>query len=129
MKVPRQSESDKVVIIGCGVTVHEGLKAADILREKGVNARVLDLFSIKPIDAANLNKNISECSGQAIIVEDHYPEGGIYEAVLGVAHESIKRVKHLAVRSIPGSAKPDEQMNIHGINSAAIVREAEDLLK
>jgi transketolase len=80
----------------------------------------LDIFSLKPLDVDGLRKNIEEVGGTVIVVEEHYPEGGIYDAVCGAVPTSIKRIAHLCVRKVPGSAKPDEQLEMHGVNHTAI---------
>jgi Transketolase, C-terminal domain len=78
----RSSDEDDVTIIGAGITLHEALKAADALAEEGINARVIDLYSVKPIDAATLHAAAKATQGRIVTVEDHWPEGGIGEAVL-----------------------------------------------
>jgi transketolase len=72
----------------------------------GISIRILDIFSLKPLDIEALRKNIEEVAGKVIIVEEHYPEGGLYEAVCGAVPGSIKKIEHLCVRNVPGSAKP-----------------------
>ena len=72
--------------------------------------RIVDVFSLKPLDVQGFKKNIEECGGKVLFVEEHYPEGGIRDAVCGVAATSMKVVEHLCVHDVPGSAKPDEQM-------------------
>jgi len=74
-KVVKSSPSDKVLVIGAGVTLYEALSAAEDLEKSGISVRVLDPFTIKPIDAATIIKNAKECGGKIVTVEDHYPEG------------------------------------------------------
>lgn len=74
-KVIKSSPSDKVLVIGAGVTLYEALSAAEDLEKSGISVRVLDPFTIKPIDAATIIKNAKECGGRIVTVEDHYPEG------------------------------------------------------
>lgn len=74
-KVIKSSPSDKVLVIGAGVTLYEALSAAEDLEKSGISVRVLDPFTIKPIDAATIIKNAKECGGKIVTVEDHYPEG------------------------------------------------------
>ena len=74
----RESSKDEVLVVGGGVTVYEALKAADLLKEKGVCVRVVDIFSVKPVDKEGLRKNAALAKNRVIVVEDHYPEGGIY---------------------------------------------------
>jgi len=99
--VVRKSDKDVALVIGAGVTLHEGLKAADLLAANGVHIRVMDPFTIKPIDAAGIIENAKACGGRIITVEDHYPEGGLGEAVQSaVALERNIVVKKLAVNSV-----------------------------
>jgi transketolase len=121
-KVLRRSDRDRAAIIAAGVTVHEALKAHDELRGRGVPTRVIDLYSVKPVDRATLHEAAKECPGGLLVVEDHHPEGGLADAVAeafdGVAAPPIRR---LAVRIMPGSATPDEQLAAAGIDARAIV--------
>lgn len=71
-----------------------------------VKVRVVDIFSLKPFDAGGITKNIIECGGSVLVVEEHYEAGAAYEAVCGAATTSIKKIKHLCVTKVPGSAKP-----------------------
>ena len=111
-------EGDAVTIVGCGITVHEALKAADQLD----GARVIDCYSIKPIDAAALAAAARE-TGKLVVVEDHWPEGGLGEAVLAaLAEEGVScDFRHLAVREMPRSGKPDELLARYRIDAAAIL--------
>jgi len=127
-KVVRQSAEDKVLIIGAGVTLHEALGAAEELKIHGINVRVLDIFSIKPIDAKGIINNAEESSKKILTVEDHYPEGGIYEAVAGIVVNTDIKVWRLSVERIPSSAKPEEQIAIHHIDRHSIVDKVKELL-
>ena len=103
-KVIKSSPSDKVLVIGAGVTLYEALSAAEDLGKSGINVRVIDPFTIKPLDAATIINNAKECGGRIITVEDHYAEGGLGEAVLSaVAEERDIVVRKLAVTEIPRS--------------------------
>jgi len=75
----RQSDSDSCLLIGGGITLHECLKAADTLKEEGVNVRVFDPFCIKPLDVEGVISNAKACGGKIVTVEDHYPEGEMFE--------------------------------------------------
>jgi transketolase len=114
-------EGDAVTIVGCGITVHEALKAAERLE----GARVIDCYSIKPIDGATLAAAARE-TGKLVIVEDHWPEGGLGEAVLAALaeHGASAEIRHLAVREMPRSGKPDELLHAFGIDADAIVEAA-----
>ncbi|XP_063792451.1 transketolase-like protein 1 [Pseudophryne corroboree] len=121
-KVVRLSDSDRVTVIGAGVTLHEALTAADELAKQGINIRVVDPFTIKPLDAATIISSARATSGQIITVEDHYREGGIGEAVAAaVAGEPGFIVRSLAVRSVPRSGKPTELLEMFGISAKCIV--------
>jgi transketolase len=120
-KVVRSSEDDAVTIVGMGITVHEALKAADSLEEDGIKARVIDAYSIKPIDADTLQA-AAEATGKIVTVEDHFPEGGLGDAVLAALAEQDEhpRVVKLAVREMPRSGKPDELLSAYGIDAEHI---------
>jgi transketolase len=122
-------DGDDVTLVGAGITLHEALKAADTLAEEGVSARVIDLYSVKPIDADTLRAAAEATSG-IVTVEDHWPEGGIGEAVLSVFAEAEEgpRVVRLAVRDMPGSGKPDELIAAAGIDAEHIVAAARKLV-
>ncbi|MFI5285317.1 MAG: transketolase [Candidatus Dormibacteria bacterium] len=122
-KVLRQSADDAVTLIGCGVTLHACLAAGDRLARTGTLCRVIDLYSVKPIDTATLRQASEATGGRLVVVEDHYPEGGLGAAVMEALalEESPPRVTHLAVRGLPGSASPDELMAAAGIDADAIV--------
>jgi len=123
-KVVLKSDSDKVLLIGAGVTLHEALKAAQELKAKHkINVRVIDPFTIKPIDKETIISNAKQCGDKVITIEDHYPEGGIGEAVTSaLAQESIK-IQMLAVREIPRSGPPEALIEKYRIGSKAIVEE------
>ena len=124
-KVIRQSPKDKVALIGAGVTLHNCLAAADALAAKKIPVRVIDLYSVKPVDVKTLREASRVTKGRLIMVEDHYPEGGIGAAVLeALADDPPKKLVHLAVRSLPESGKPEELMNAAGISSRQIVSAA-----
>ena len=120
-RVIRSSDDDDVTIVGTGITVHEALKAADTLAEDGITARVIDAYSIKPIDAETLQA-AAEATGRIVTVEDHFPEGGLGDAVLAALAEKDEhpRVLKLAVREMPRSGKPDGALNAYGIDAEHI---------
>jgi transketolase len=123
-KVVRRSDADSVTLIGAGVTLHHCLDAAQRLAAEGVACRVIDLYSVKPVDTDTLREASHATGGRFVIVEDHYPEGGIAAAVLEAlaGDEHPPRVVHLAVRELPGSGTPAELMAAAGIDADAIVR-------
>jgi transketolase len=128
-KVLRQSDGDSVALIGAGVTLHHCLDAADRLAADGIHCRVIDLYSVKPVDVDTLREASKASGGNLVVVEDHYPEGGIAAAVLEAlaADAHPPRVTHLAVRALPGSGSPAELMAAAGIDADAIVRAVRQL--
>ncbi|HEX7144459.1 MAG TPA: transketolase [Gaiellaceae bacterium] len=128
-RVIRSSDDDDVTIVATGITVHEALKAAEALEEDGITARVIDAYSIKPIDAEALQA-AAEATGKIVTVEDHFPEGGLGDAVLAALAEKDEhpRVLKLAVREMPRSGKPEQLMNAYGIDAEHIETAARQLL-
>lgn len=122
-KVVRQSGQDRVTVIGAGITLHEALKAADELKSRGTAIRVIDLYCVKPIDGKALAGQIQATSGKLVTVEDHWPEGGVGEAVLSaLAQVGVAPTKFrlLAVRDMPHSGKPEELVDTFGISARHI---------
>ena len=126
-KVLRQSGDDRVAIVAAGVTLYEALSAADQLAAEGIQARVIDLFSVQPIDASTLRRAAAECGGNIVTVEDHYAHGGIGSAVLSALAEDAARVRHLAVRGIARSGKPAELLDRFGISARHIADAARSM--
>ncbi|KAG2455210.1 TKTL2 protein, partial [Polypterus senegalus] len=121
-KVVRESNNDKVTVIGAGVTLHEALDAAAQLCEQGINIRVIDPFTIKPLDAGTIISSARATGGRIITVEDHYKEGGLGEAVCSaVAEEPGIIVQQLAVKRVPQSGKPAELLEMFGISAKNII--------
>ena len=122
LKVLRESATDVATVVGAGVTVYEALKAYDVLKAAGTNIRVIDLYSVQPVDRAGLIAAGKATGGVIITVEDHYAAGGIGDAVAeAVADAGLTVKKRLAVREIPRSGKPDELLDRFGISSNHIV--------
>jgi transketolase len=119
-KVLRKSEKDRATVIAAGITVHEAIKAASRLQSEGVAIRIIDAYSVKPLDAAGILRAARETGGRLVVVEDHYPQGGLGEAVLSAVGEQA-RVIHLAVHEIPRSGPPDVLIEKYGISSDHIV--------
>jgi transketolase len=129
-KVIRQSANDAVTIIAAGITLHESLKAYELLKAKGIAARVVDLYCVKPLDGAKLGAEIRAGRGKLVTVEDHYHEGGIGEAVLAALADAgalPAAVKRLAVDRVPHSGKPDELIDKFGISARHIAAAVESL--
>ena len=135
-RVLRQSESDQVTVVGAGITLHEALKAADTLKGEGVNIRVIDLYSIKPVDVKTLRDAAGATGGRIVTVEDHWREGGLGAAVLDAfagtdeqpPASAMPTVVKLAVHHMPDSATPDQELDEAGINAVAIVTAVKKLL-
>jgi len=125
-KTLRHSDDDRVTLVGAGITLHEALKAADTLAAAGIHARVIDLYSVKPLDLATLHKAAAETAA-VITVEDHYAEGGIGEAVAAALSDVATPVFSLAVCKLPMSGKPEELLAYEGIDAAAIVHKVQEL--
>ncbi|MBI3664094.1 MAG: transketolase [Acidobacteria bacterium] len=122
-KVLRQSANDRATVIAAGVTLHEALKAYEELKGQGIATRVIDLYCVKPMDGAALGEHVRATGGRVITVEDHYPEGGLGETVLGALAEAgvaLSAYKRLAVNGVPHSGKPDELLDAFGISARHI---------
>jgi transketolase len=131
-KVLRSSPADAVTLVGAGVTLHECLAAAQTLAEEGIAVRVLDVYSIKPIDGETINQAVGDTGGRIVIAEDHHPEGGLGAAVieaLVAAQRSPLRLQHLAVRELPGSGTTEELLAAAGIDAAHIATAARSLIQ
>jgi transketolase len=130
-KVLRKSDQDKVTVIGAAVTLHEALKAADELKKAGTAIRVIDLYCVKPIDGKAIAAEIAATGGKLITVEDHWPEGGIGEAVLSAlagAGVSPTKFKLMAVTGMPHSGKPEELVDAFGISARDIAAAVKALI-
>lgn len=125
-KLLRGGDGDQVALIGAGVTVHNCLAAADQLAAEGVNARVIDLYSVKPLDRQRLVDAVRVTGGRLLVVEDHYPQGGLGSAVLEALADLAEpmHVTQLAVRGLPSSGTPTELMDQAGIGVTAIIAAA-----
>ncbi|MDQ2951789.1 MAG: transketolase [Chloroflexota bacterium] len=123
--------ADDVTVVAAGITLHESVKAADALEKSGLKIRLIDLYSVKPIDAKTLAAAVNATGGRLVVVEDHWPEGGIGEAVLAaLAAQGVKNVslRHLAPREMPGSGKPAELLHAAGIDADCIEKAVRALL-
>ncbi len=128
-KVVRQSADDKLTIVAAGVTLFEALKAHDQLKAAGIATRVVDLYSIAPVDQATLVDCARGAGGRFLTVEDHYAHGGIGDTVLSALALEGVRVHKLAVREIPRSGKPEELVDHFGIGVRSIVEAAKAILR
>lgn len=120
-KVLRSSGRDRLTLVAAGVTVPEALGAADALEREGIAVRVIDLYSVKPVDRETL-RTAAEETGCLMTVEDHHPEGGLGDAVAEAFGDGrpVPRLVRLAVRNMPGSASPQEQLHASGIDAESI---------
>ena len=121
----RAADDDQVTLIGAGVTLHECLAAADQLAGRGISARVIDLYSVKPVDTATLSAAAAATGGRLVLAEDHHPEGGLGSAVLDAltgrrAHRAGRRPPRRA--HMPGSGTGEELLDAAGIERRATSR-------
>ncbi|MGB8345342.1 MAG: transketolase [Ktedonobacteraceae bacterium] len=131
-RVLRQSENDRLTIVAAGITVFEALKAYDQLKSERVLVRVIDAYSVKPMDEETLLTAAQEAGNKLLVVEDHWPEGGLGEAVLEVFSQSdgsLPQIVKLGVQSMPGSGTPAELLDDAGISARHIVEAANALLQ
>jgi transketolase len=122
-KVVRSSDEDKVTVVAAGITVHNAIEACERLQEEGVAVRLIDAYSVKPIDASTLREAVRATGGRLVVAEDHWPEGGLGEATLSALAEDGTddlKFEHLAVSDIPTSGSPDELMDASGISASHI---------
>lgn len=125
-KVVRSSDDDVATVVGAGITVHEAVRAAD----EGAKIRIVDAYSVKPIDGAGIAESVKATGGNLIVVEDHWPEGGVGDALLASFAKigfTDFRLKHLAVRDMPTSGKPAELLDAAGISATQIAEAAKEL--
>jgi len=126
-KIVRQNAGDKVTVVGAGVTLHEAVKAAELLAKEGIGITVLDAYSIKPLGKDVIKAAAAKTNNVVVTVEDHYAEGGLGDAVAGeLSCEGVK-VHKLAVRELPRSGKAEELLAKFGIDAAAIVKKVKSL--
>ena len=119
-----------VAVVAAGITVHEALKAYEQLKTAGINVRIIDAYSVKPIDRSTLHEAAKDTGGKLVVVEDHWFEGGLGDAVLdafvgpGVKPPTVVK---LAVSEMPGSGTPAELLKAAGIDAEAIVEAVRSL--
>ena len=126
-KVLRQAAGDKATVVAAGVTLFEALKAADELAKAGITITVIDAYSIKPLAKDVIKAAAQKTNNIVITVEDHFPEGGLGEAVAGELSSEGVKVHKLAVMELPRSGKPEELVAKYGIDSTAIIRTVKSL--
>ena len=131
-KVLRSSDNDEVTIVAAGITLHEALSAYDQLKSQRINARIIDAYSVKPIDTETLYAAADQAGNCFVVVEDHWPEGGLGEAVLEAFTQrdgALPRIVKLAVQSMPGSGTPAQLMEEAGISAHHIVQSVRALVR
>jgi transketolase len=121
-------DGEEVTLIGAGITLHEALRAAETLAAEGIEARVIDLYSVKPIDVETLRDAVEATQGRIVVAEDHWPEGGLGEAVVAALAGEQLQFAHLAVREMPGSGTPAELLAAAGIDAEHIADAARQLV-
>ena len=126
-KVLRRSDADRVLVVAAGITLAEALAAQALLAAEGVALRVLDAYSVKPLDGAGILAAAADVAA-VVVVEDHYPEGGLGEAVAGLFAGTAKKVVRLSVEKMPKSGKPEELLAFEGISREGIVKTVKTLL-
>ena len=130
-KLVRSGENDQVTLVGAGVTLHEALHAAQILHEEGIAARVIDCYSVKPVDIETLAAAVAKTGGRIVVAEDHHPEGGLGSAVadaLLAAGQQNLHLTPLAVSEMPGSGTGEELLAWAGIDADHIAAAARKLV-
>jgi transketolase len=128
-KTIRQSGNDAVTVVAAGVTLFEALEAHERLAADGVAIRVIDAYSVQPIDREGLVAAGRATGGRVITVEDHYAHGGLGDAVSEAVWDQGFRVRRLAVREIPRSGPPDALLDLYGISSRAIIDAVREFMK
>jgi len=126
-KVLRSSGGDRLTIVAAGVTLHEALSAYETLKAAGVNVRVIDAYSVKPIDAQGILQAAAQTRNVVLVVEDHYYDGGLGDAVLNAVAAHGVRVHKMAVTDVPRSGKPEELLDAYGISARRIVERVKSL--
>jgi transketolase len=127
-KILRRGKGDAVTVIAAGITVLETLKAWEELKKERTGLRVIDAYSIQPLDKETIAREVAETGGRAVVVEDHFPAGGLGEAVAAALAGSA-RIIHLCIRELPRSGKPAELLDAYGISASHIVRAVKELMK
>jgi transketolase len=126
-KVLRRGEGDAATVIAAGITVFEALKAHEVLKKENIGLRVVDAYSVQPLDTETILREAAQTGGRVVVAEDHFPAGGLGEAVAG-ALAGKARIVHLCVRELPRSGKPAELLAAYGISSSHIVQAVKELM-
>ena len=127
-KTLRSSGNDRLTVVAAGVTLAEAMKACDLLSKEGIAIRVLDAYSVKPVDTKGLLKAAAQTNHTLVVVEEHYSEGGLGDAVLNAVANNGVRVFKMAVQEIPRSGKPEELLERYGLSANCIVKKVKELI-
>ena len=127
-KVIKRSKNDRAIVIAAGITVHEALKAYEELRRENISIRVIDAYSVQPIDKDNITKEVRGAGRKVVVVEDHFQNGGLGDAVAQALNGKAEIV-HLAIKDLPRSGKPEELLNKYGIDAEHIKAAIKKLIK
>jgi transketolase len=127
-KVLRKSQKDVAVVIAAGITVHEALKAYEELKKEGIKVKVIDAYSVEPIDKDGITKEAGKAGNKVVVVEDHFSNGGLGDAV-AMALSGKAEIVHLAVEDLPRSGEPDELLEKYGINAKHIKAAVKKILR
>ena len=128
-KTLKSSDKDKIILIGSGITLHECLKAHEELKKKNISSAVIDLYCIKPLNSKKLLNFIKSHGEKIIVSEDHYEAGGIGEMISEIIDNFNIKIRHLCIKEIPHSGKPNQLLNKYEIDCEAIVKASNSLLK
>jgi transketolase len=127
-KVLRKNEKDAATIIAAGIAVFEALKAQEELKKENIGVRVIDAYSVQPLDCETIVREVAETGRKAVVVEDHFPNGGLGEAV-ALALAGSAKIVHLCVKDLPRSGKPAELMDMYGISAPHVIRAVKELIE
>jgi len=127
-KVLRRNENDAATVIAAGITVFEALKAYEELKKENIFVRVIDAYSVSPLDKENICRAAEETKGRVVVVEDHFENGGLGDAVAAALAGKAKII-HLCIKELPRSGKPDELMDIYGISARCIIHAVHELIQ
>ena len=127
-KLLRSAEGDRLLLVAAGVTLHESLKAHELLLSEGIPVGVMDAYCVKPFDEAGLVEAAAARGSTVVVVEEHYSEGGLGDAVLNAAANHPIGVHKMAVREVPRSGKPDELLEYYGLSANRIAAKVRELL-
>jgi transketolase len=128
-KVLKHRTDDQVTVVAAGVTLNETIAAADLLARDGIAVRIIDPFTVKPLDKKLIIDNARQTHGRVLVVEDHYVEGGLGDAVAGeLADEPGLLVYKLGITEIPHSGEPEELLDRYGISAKHIAEKVKKII-